>query len=310
MTIPRRRRLEPVPHEPSHRRSWRSLWRRCSCGLPAPCVDRLIPAPRLPFPPTGVPPAPVRTVRPSAQPCWFATADGTTTPQYAARPSDHAYPVGGSIRSSAAWPTGEADRDRSITSSTPRPTGEADRDVSITSTTARPTGEDDRGEADRGEASIRGKARSPNDVVRPPGQTAWPSVGTRVGTGRADEFDRSGATGGSDWPGESRLATEANAKGDAEPAGETPAGDGPWPTNTTVAGDRSWPLSDAVPDDAAWQPSADNPSGDINPRRLPPSGQQVRAPAWDAPTVLLSQVGRAGDLTPAQAYRAGRGRSW
>jgi hypothetical protein len=51
MTIPHKRRLDPVPHEPSHRRAWRSLWRRCSCGLPAPCVDRLVPAPRLPFPP-------------------------------------------------------------------------------------------------------------------------------------------------------------------------------------------------------------------------------------------------------------------
>jgi hypothetical protein len=51
MSIRRRRRLDPVPHEPSHRRVWRSWWRRCSCGLPAPCVDRLVPAPRLPFPP-------------------------------------------------------------------------------------------------------------------------------------------------------------------------------------------------------------------------------------------------------------------
>ena len=51
MSIRRRRRFEPVPHEPSHRRLWQSWWRRCSCGLRAPCVDRLVPAPRLPFPP-------------------------------------------------------------------------------------------------------------------------------------------------------------------------------------------------------------------------------------------------------------------
>jgi hypothetical protein len=452
MTIPRKRRLEPVPHEPSHRRIWRSLWRRCSCGLPAPCVDRLVPAPRLPFPPTGVPPAPARTVRGSDQPRrpataddsgqvghepatgrrptwtarghtspaaaastanWYATAPaasggwpentiGTATPRYSARPSDHAYPVGGSIRSSAAWPTGEADR----------------------------------GEADRGEASIRGRTRFPDDVVRSSGRTAWPSVRARSDTGWVDEFDRSRAAGGSDWPGErdgpvqrcqgsavdgtpwgvppsdppeaawragaecpesagskrisdgteqkdgpesaawqtlaslpppsptdpNRCGTgpgawltsdagtlgtaghasgtsapdgasltretvaedearwfaratdvndEANAKGDAKPASETLAGDGPWPAYSTVAGNRSWPpLSETLPEDAAWRPSADSPSGDINPRRRSPGGQQVRAPAWDAPTVLLSQVGRAGDLTPAQAYRAGRGRSW
>ena len=31
----------PVPIAPIHRRSWRTLWRRCSCGLSEPCVDRL-----------------------------------------------------------------------------------------------------------------------------------------------------------------------------------------------------------------------------------------------------------------------------
>jgi hypothetical protein len=31
----------PVPWEPSHRRTWRTLWRRCTCGLSEPCVDRM-----------------------------------------------------------------------------------------------------------------------------------------------------------------------------------------------------------------------------------------------------------------------------
>ncbi len=169
MTIPRKRRLEPVPHEPSHKRVWRSLWRRCSCGLPVPCVDRLVPAPRLPYPPNQPSPAPTRTVRTPDQPGRFAEADGsghgrsghgrqepvkgrqrpartapgragptaetttgasrsasrsaggpvdaygwlertvaTSAPHCPVRPSNHAYPVGGSIRSSAAWPTGDA----------------------------------------------------------------------------------------------------------------------------------------------------------------------------------------------------------
>jgi hypothetical protein len=36
--------IEPVPISPAHRRNWRRLWRRCSCGLPAPCVDRRLAA--------------------------------------------------------------------------------------------------------------------------------------------------------------------------------------------------------------------------------------------------------------------------
>lgn len=47
----------PVPLAPLHRRSWRTLWRRCSCGLPEPCVDRVTtPAP----PPPPSPPHPAR----------------------------------------------------------------------------------------------------------------------------------------------------------------------------------------------------------------------------------------------------------
>lgn len=41
----------PVPHSPRHRRDWRTLWRRCICGLPAPCLDSRVPTAPLPFPP-------------------------------------------------------------------------------------------------------------------------------------------------------------------------------------------------------------------------------------------------------------------
>lgn len=54
----RRQRHTPlVPLAPAHRRTWRSFWRRCSCGLKAPCVDRLVPAPALPFPARTIPAA-------------------------------------------------------------------------------------------------------------------------------------------------------------------------------------------------------------------------------------------------------------
>ena len=59
----RRRTIPPVPMSPIHRRSWRSLWRRCSCGLKEPCVDRLT-TPTLYLPmdqdPPPPPPPPVR----------------------------------------------------------------------------------------------------------------------------------------------------------------------------------------------------------------------------------------------------------
>jgi hypothetical protein len=35
----------PALKGPIHRRLWRTFWRRCSCGLPAPCVGRRVPAP-------------------------------------------------------------------------------------------------------------------------------------------------------------------------------------------------------------------------------------------------------------------------
>ena len=47
----RRRASRPVPLAPTHRRDWRTFWRRCTCGLTSPCVDRLAPAALRPFPP-------------------------------------------------------------------------------------------------------------------------------------------------------------------------------------------------------------------------------------------------------------------
>jgi hypothetical protein len=48
----RRHKTTPlVPLTPRHRRTWQTLWRRCSCGLTTPCVDRLVPARVPPFPP-------------------------------------------------------------------------------------------------------------------------------------------------------------------------------------------------------------------------------------------------------------------
>ncbi len=60
----RRQTTQLVPVEPAHRRTWKSLWRRCSCGLPTPCVDRLLPPTPLPFPPRAPARRPALTALP------------------------------------------------------------------------------------------------------------------------------------------------------------------------------------------------------------------------------------------------------
>ena len=57
----RRQTSKPVPLTPTHRRDWRTFWRRCACGLTSPCVDRLVPATPRPFPPRTA-----TAIRPSA----------------------------------------------------------------------------------------------------------------------------------------------------------------------------------------------------------------------------------------------------
>jgi hypothetical protein len=52
---PRHGSTLPVPIGPLHRRTWRTLWRRCTCGLPEPCVDRLTTTPLPPVPPAVQP---------------------------------------------------------------------------------------------------------------------------------------------------------------------------------------------------------------------------------------------------------------
>lgn len=87
----RRESPSPVPLAPLHRRSWRTLWRRCSCGLPEPCVDRAtetaLVEPTLVLPAitaeTGVEPTPECAVAPP----WFASPTIAETIRPMPRPS-------------------------------------------------------------------------------------------------------------------------------------------------------------------------------------------------------------------------------
>jgi hypothetical protein len=104
-----RRSTEPVPLSPVHRRTWRTLWRRCSCGLPAPCVDRLVPAPPLPFPPRDTTPA-HRSHRPPTLRRSVPVNRTLPTPDRQAPPARPVEP-------SRPWPAGSVPSDTSTAGS-------------------------------------------------------------------------------------------------------------------------------------------------------------------------------------------------
>ncbi len=70
--------VDPVPVNPAHRRTWRTLWRRCSCGLPAPCVDARAPGPDPTRPPADT--------RPRTEPPAEAESAASPTPSRVVRP--------------------------------------------------------------------------------------------------------------------------------------------------------------------------------------------------------------------------------
>ncbi|MBB4760378.1 hypothetical protein BJ971_000934 [Actinoplanes digitatis] len=355
MTIPRRRCQRPVPHGPSHRRMWRSLWRRCSCGLPAPCVDRLVPAPPLPYPPNTASPADGRpiasgTARPSmptsaripapraspirpAQPGYDSAAIARVSPiayleaARAACARDPAWPLAGHAdresgrhrlhphtggRAPAREPTTPTARHTDPASTRRRPHFDAGRatrardpatPVDGTAGSARTRLGDDRQPAGAASASI---LAAPGGFIRASGITA-PSEEVRPG----DYLPLRNAHEPRDGP---RAAgqTQIHRPGDRpEPSNHARVyepRDGPGPDGFT---ETHGPRNTARPTEHV---QAHEPREGPGPRRQDRGdgasangAAQARAPAWAAPTVLLSQVGRAGGLTPAQAYRASQG---
>lgn len=289
MTIPRRRCPRPVPHEPSHQRTWRSLWRRCSCGLPAPCVDRLVPAPPLPFPPKRAAPADHRST----------PGDGTHPPMSASAriPAPRASPI------RPAQP-GYDDTAR-IPRISPSAYLEANRAASREASSAGPAaGWAASPSANTVEANRAASARRP----------AWPIAGRadttsgrhradphRAGPHRAEPHQAGPHRAGPHRAGPHQAGPHTGSAACARDPAPPPGGTVGWAP--TGSGDHRRPTGTALPHIPT------GPSGFI--RAGDSTGAdavtQARAPAWAVPTVLLSQVGRAGDLTPAQAYRASQG---
>lgn len=104
--------VDPVPVSPTHRRMWQTLWRRCSCGLPAPCVDRRpaqshpepLPSTSTTQPPTAAPPT-AATPLPIPTSQVPAPAGLATTIRPAAPPSSTTPPPAAAARHRGLAPT-------------------------------------------------------------------------------------------------------------------------------------------------------------------------------------------------------------
>jgi hypothetical protein len=246
MTIPRRRCPRPVPYEPSHRRTWRSLWRRCSCGLPSPCVDRLVPAPPLPFPPNRVSPADRRSTASDGTHPPTSTSARIQPPRASPiRPAQPRYDTAPIARIS---PSAYLETCRAASLETNETTS---LDAGRTTTARRP---------------------------------AWPIAG------RIDAAS-----------GRHRAGPYTDRAACARDPTALPAGTASWARPGS---------HDRRPGGAAPPDLPSGPSGFIRVSDATVADTATHAPAWAGPTMLLSQVGRAGDLTPAQAYRAGQGPRW
>ena len=295
MTIPRERHPKPVPHAPTtHKRHWRSLWRRCACGLPAPCADRLASSPSN----RATPGRHART-HPPTPTGWFACAGRATNTTQASHP-----------RSPAGWSAGTG---RPVNTTgvvrPPSPTGR----LGGTSHPANPTGwfagteasnlAYNASRATSTANAIRAASAPRQNVATDPiaasSETRSAGLATVVGTTARGRAARPITPRGVAWP----IDTTTNVS----------------PTNLASQVDTANPARAARPP-AATNPA--NPTGHTNPtstaspgsatdfRDLRSDDRQFGAPGWMAPTAFLSQVGRAGDLTPAQAFRAGQGRTW
>jgi hypothetical protein len=325
MTIPRRRTPRPVPLGPTHKRAWRSLWRRCSCGLPAPCVDRRVPPSISLVLQTAVPSHPRRiadpapesvshSIRPAAPAPRASPAprpthcDGLLLP---AGPRPIAHPRNAPQHAQNHPPTQLG----SITHPIRAHPGQGFDEPSAYPIWPAPANPGARAERSRG-GPVGGLRRpldqspvipaGPLNPIRPPSAEPFNLATHRTpagppGTNRADP-----------------LNTHRNLPVDAVGSARTrPAdfADAPRAGSSDPPQRRPLPrqppdgrIDMARPRDHGWWAARADPAGSNT--GAAPTHWSRDSPAWTAPTMLFSQVGRAGALTPAQAYRADRGRSW
>lgn len=218
----RRKATSPVPLGPAHRRDWRAFWRRCTCGLGTPCVDRLVPAAPLPFPAR-----PDRTSFPTSPPALPIT--DSVVP-------DHAL--------SFAATDGNASKPWPPTSVNPNQSHTAHGGITATST---PPMSRENATPDRRSTPISGILRSfePSCLLPPVRLPSWPggSCGRRGRTFALAELGSARATTGSaptvkpDDPCTTRLSNRGDGTVRSSHHQTAPMGVSP-PTRHGVAGGR------------------------------------------------------------------------
>ena len=264
----RRQTIPPVPLGPAHRRTWQSFWRRCSCGLAAPCVDSLVPATPFPFPPRGdtrppTAPSPPCPVPVAQRRCNQATAHippGTVSLRRGS-PSDQPpipipqHSLGDRVRSTrdTALQEPPGNHARPARDTTPQRSPGARARSARNTDLQRPPGDRAGSQHDthpQGPTGNRTRSARNTDLQRPPGDRAGsqhdtiprrPS-GDHARSGRGKRFgappqdQRAGRDHTTDWPG--RHRPEIPDGGRAFPA----AAAGPHPPSTRNAGTerRTW----------------------------------------------------------------------
>ena len=324
MTIPRRRTPSPVPLEPTHKRAWRSLWRRCSCGLPAPCVDRRVPPSTPPLPQTPAPSHPRHIADPLLSPFSYvparhpesnfpgsaASAEDSTPSSDSASPAGTAFPAGtalpigavvrggttSAINTVEAVGTGPGDPHRSgylPLPASPRP---------IAHPRNAPHRAQNHPPAHLGSITHPIRAHPGRDFDQSPSSHRFLQVeqADSIRTSPADPLRTQDTISG---PSNTHRSLPVDALG---------SGDAPQSTDGRRASRP--PLPRQPPDDRIemgqpgghgwWRAASSHRRADQAGNDTGPTDWSPGSPAWTAPTMLFSQVGRAGGLTPAQAYRA------
>ena len=356
MTIPRQRSPQQAFRPPAHKRLWRTLWRRCSCGHLAPCpstnkqstlaaaVTEAGSEPTVPFSPPPRLSSPPHLSRPHlSQP--HLSQPRLSQPRLSPPPGlspPRRRPFLERLRDD--WrPTPPVSQDPHpdpVSADTqPRP-GENTVDTG-TCATETPHGWQP---APESLAEARHSPPTPAPAFPPRPQTAFPHLSPPTFSPANEEYGPVPRQSAHQSPTHSAWTRQQSNPQRASPTahqahrprhGTAPllhrihthsalepsrVAGMPYPIEgPTTADAHTRPLTAVRPRDRAWVTHL--PAGQVAyPRTFPaqpseqdplhaprPGDESAISSSWNAPTMPLTQIGRAGGLTPAQAFRADRG---
>ena len=310
MTIPRQRSPHQAFHPPAHRRSWRTLWRRCACGHPTPCPSvsrRLIGAARHEAR-SGPPPTDdtvdtgldLTRARHSAGDDAFTGPPGLSPDADARHGISPNAPGAHETETPHGWP--RLPRPPEGPSPTPSP-AQRPRPQTTFPHLSPPSFSPAYEEPDLfpWQRLQQPAPRSTRTRQRPNPQRAAPATHepdhARHGTAPLLHRIHTHSTldTGGDAPRDARICRPSE--------GPTTADAHTRPLTAVRPRDRDWVAPRTFP---ARHPEPQPATGPRPTAGFAPD-EPTSAPYWNAPTMPLTQIGRAGGLTPAQAFRADRG---